>query len=452
MHAIAEPLPVTRQADTASLPEPKHSPSMEAKALARLLQLSTLPDLSRRMLAVFLGQEVEGNCFRPPDVVMRLMSQCLEGFVRESGGEVVYTTNFVERNEERETTPVYQVVTTDAATFRFLADGCTFIRLPNQRVVVALHRHRLGGGEIECTVAVYMAGDSRPFYQRWSAYTREHHYLRGCAAFVDGEPIIHSRRYTWNDVVLPDSVRATLRTHVETFLAHANQLKAAGMKGRRGLILSGPPGTGKTLIGKVLADTLGVPFLWVLPRHVRSPGSFAEIIAAARFLSPAVIFFEDLDLFGEDRDTNRSAVLGELMNQLDGVNENSGMVAIATTNRLEVVERALRNRPGRFDRVLKLGLPDAATRRKILRRLVNSAELADSELVRIADATSGYSPAQLEEVVNTIHLLSAESGKTTSANGLARMASDLVDRAVSEIGDQRKPSIGFQTAYHDERT
>jgi cell division protease FtsH len=451
MHAIAEPLSITRQADSVSLPELKHGPSGEAKALARLLQLSTLPELSRRMLAVFLGQEVEGNCFRPPDVVMRLMSQCLEGFVRESGGEVVHATNFVERNEERETTPVYQVVTTDAGTFRFLADGCTFIQLPDERVVIAMHRHHIGG-EIECKVAVYMAGDSRPFYQRWSAYTREHHYLKGCAAFVDGEPIIHSRRYTWDDVVLPDSVRATLRIHVETFLAHANQLRAAGMKGRRGLILAGPPGTGKTLIGKVLADTLGVPFLWVLPRHVRSPGSFAEIIAGARFLSPAVIFFEDLDLFGEDRDTSKSAVLGELMNQLDGVNENSGMVAIATTNRLEVVERALRNRPGRFDRVLKLGLPDVTTRRKILRRLVGSAELADSELVRIADATSGYSPAQLEEVVNTIHLLAAESSNTILANEPARMTPELIDRAVSEIGDQKKPSIGFQHNCRDERT
>ena len=441
MLALAETSSVACQSDLASLPSPRRSSDIETQALAKLLKLSTIPVPSCRMVAVFLGEELDGNRFEPGCMVTRLMSQCLEGFVHESGGEVVYTTDYEAGGEGKEVTPKYRVVATEAGTFRHLDDGFVFIQLPDQRVAVEFRLTHFGGGELERLIQVYMAGESQLFFRRWSAYTRQHHYLKGRAAFADGEPIIHSRRYTWDDVVLPERVRAMLRTHIETFLAHTPQLRAVGMKGRRGLILSGPPGTGKTLVGKVLADTMGVTFLWVLPRHVRSQAQVVEILNAGRFLSPAVILFEDLDLFGEDRDTSRSYVLGELMNQLDGVSENDGLVAIATTNRLEVVERALRNRPGRFDRVIELGLPNLNARRRLLQRLLTGAE--ESELTQLATATDGYSPAQLEEVVNTMHLLAAESGEKINGNGVLRITPDLVERTVGEIGGQRKPRIGF---------
>src|ERR1019366_9070056 len=106
-------------------------------------------------------------------------------------------------------------------------------------------------------------------------------------------------RYTWESIVIADPVKQSLRTHVEGFLSNIDQLRARGMKGRRGVILAGPPGTGKTLVGKVLADSLGsslgVSFLWVLPRHVKRPDNIADLLAAARFMAPAVLFFEDLD-------------------------------------------------------------------------------------------------------------------------------------------------------------
>jgi hypothetical protein len=441
MHALAETSSVAHRSDPPLLPPPRHDLDADPQALAKLLKLSTIQVTFLRMIAVFLGEEVKGNRFEPAAMVTRLMSQCLEGFVHDSGGEIVHTTDYDARNEWKETTPNYRVVTTEAGTFRHLDDGFVFIQIPGQRAVVQFERGRFESHIIEHHIRVYTAGDSQQFFRRWSAYTRQHHYLRARAAFADGEPIIHSRRYTWDDVVLPDQIRAMLRTHIETFLAHAVQLRAAGMKGRRGLILSGPPGTGKTLVGKVLADTLGVTFLWVLPRHVQSSEGTAEILKAAKFLAPAVMLFEDLDLFGEDRETSKSVLLGELMNQLDGVSEMDGIVTIATTNRLEVVESALRNRPGRFDRVIELGLPNLNARRKLLQRLL--VGVAESELAQLATATDGYSPAQLEEVVNTMHLLAAESGDKINGNGRLKIAPELIDRTVGEIGAQRKPTIGF---------
>ena len=449
MHAIDQTSFVVRQSDPASSPSPQDGNGAKIGALARILKMSTIPLLSRRMISIFLGDEVKGSRFQPADIVVRLMSQCLEGFIHESGGEIVYATDFEERSEDKETTPIYEDLKTTVGTYRLQAQGYVFIQLPDQRVVVELRRGRFEG-VIEYRIEIHTNGNSQSFFQKWSAYTRKNHCLRGQTAFASGKPIIRSRRYTWDDVVLPDQVRATLRTHIETFLTHVVQLRAAGMKGRRGLILSGPPGTGKTLVGKVLADTLGVTFLWVLPRHLGSPRNIAEILNAARFLSPVVILFEDLDLFGADRDTSESSVLGELMNQLDGVNENEGIVTIATTNRLEVVEHALRNRPGRFDRVIELGLPDMKARQKLLQRLLAGA--AESELTHLVAATDGYSPAQLEEVVNTMHLLAAESDDNVNGAGLVKITPGLMDRTIGEIGDQRKHAIGFGAKEYEERS
>jgi hypothetical protein len=422
MHTIADKLPI------------------ETQTLTKLLKLTTIALPPRRMVSVFLGAKMKANCFRPARLVMRLMTQCLEGFVGGQGGAIVYTTDFEGRNDGEESTPACEVVTTDDGMLRFLNEGYLFVQLPDERVVIELRTANAGGGDVSCRVEIQMHGDASEFFRRWSAYSRTHNYLQGRAAFADGEPIIHSRRYSWEDVILPEQARRQLTTHIQTFLNNTKRLRLAGMKCRRGLILSGPPGTGKTLVGKVLADTLGVSFLWVLPRHVRSALSVLEIVEAARFLSPAVVLFEDIDLIGEDRDAGQPLLLGELMNQLDGVNDNDGLVTIATTNRLQVVEKALRNRPGRFDRVVEIGLPDEHCRRLLLQKLLASAKISDTDLAALASHTGGYSGAQLEELVNTMHLFAAEG----SSNGdRLLVGKSLIEAALADLNVEQKRPIGF---------
>ena len=90
--------------------------------------------------------------------------------------------------------------------------------------------------------------------------------------------------------------------------------------------------------------------------------SFDDFLSLARFVAPTVVFLEDLDLFAQDRQSKDWPGLGELMGQLDGAIDNEDIVTIATTNRLEVIEKALRNRPGRFDRVLRFDTMDEPIR------------------------------------------------------------------------------------------
>ena len=263
--------------------------------------------------------------------------------------------------------------------------------------------------------------------------------------------------------VLPEAVRQTVRTHVEEFLRNSERLRAMGVKARRGLILAGPPGTGKTLLGKVLADTLDASFLWVAPRHIGRAVSFDEIMTLARFVAPAVLFLEDLDLFGEERERNRGAGLGELMVQLDGAGENEDIVTIATTNRLEVIEKALRNRPGRFDRVVTFEAMDPHLRRKMLERKLQHAVLSDADVAYLVECTEDYTGAQIEELANTLYILALRGendacpqrgrdgdlgcgqGQTTEADAVA-LDRQLIDAALGEVQVERKRKLGFHAA------
>ena len=428
--------------DTAPAPPPTSDP--EVLAIAKTLKLTNLAVPSRRMVSVFMGGKINPECFKTSPFIMRLKSYCLERFVREKGGEIVYTTDFIERGDGNEIPPSYQIVKTRAGSIRFLEVGYVFVRLPDRRLVVQFEYREIGN-RIVCSINVFSQSGGRAFFAEFSKFARANHYLVGQAAFADGEPIIHSRRYTWNDVVVPDQVRTTIRTHVETFLIHSTRLKRAGIKSRRGIIFSGPPGTGKTLIGKVLADTLCTSFLWVLPRHISNISDVAAVLEAARFMSPVVLLFEDLDLFGEDRDMGKSGLLGELMNQLDGAADNDGIVSIATTNRLDVVERALRNRPGRFDRVVELGLPDEKTRRRLFERLLSYNAVNEAGLAYLVAATDQHTPAQVEELVNTMHLLLAEREEVRTSVANPMFSTELIQAAVRDLGVHEAKRIGFQS-------
>ena len=210
------------------------------------------------------------------------------------------------------------------------------------------------------------------------------------------------------------------------------------------------------------ADTLGVSFIWISPRHVRDAHSFEEILEVARFVAPAVVFLEDLDLFAEERDTNGWTGLGELMNQLDGAVDNEGIVTLATTNRLEVIEKALRNRPGRFDRVITMESMDGVCRRQMLRHELRNARISPADRDHLVEATDDYTGAQVEELANTVYILAlARENMSCSSQmmhrldgGLAEGATSadvlvdrrLIDSALGEMHVERKAKLGFHVA------
>jgi SpoVK/Ycf46/Vps4 family AAA+-type ATPase len=418
----------------------------EAKAAARAARCCLIEEPEHRLATVFCGRGDYDETFHLwPRVAGNLLLEALPAFVHSLGGKIVHALRIF---RGMPCLPEQTTVTIEGREHRIMTEGSVCVWLPDERLVVSTSQ--LDTPETKSrdnTVTVASSHNATAFYEEWNDFAKQHNYLRGRSFLADGKIISRTRKYTWDSIQLPEATRQVLMTHVCGFLKNQRALRAMGMKIRRGLILSDPPGTGKTLLGKVLADTVDASFLWVTPRHITSVESFANLLHLARFVAPSILFLEDLDLCAEERGSGGSFGLGELMNQLDGAVENDGIVVIATTNRLEVVEKALRNRPGRFDCVLEFGPVDAAGRMRMLRGQLGALDIQESDFRFLVSATTDYTGAQLQEVADTICILAATSAN--SGDGEAPRASvnrDLISTALSEVKVAEKSRLGFRVA------
>ena len=156
---------------------------------------------------------------------------------------------------------------------------------------------------------------------------------------------------TWDDVILDDFTKERIKSNIVDLFKKEEIFKKNGISSKCGLIWEGLPGTGKTISAQVLAkDLKDITFIWVTPDSVYSASDVKHIYDLARELKPAIVFFEDADLFCKDRGYGgENSILGEIMQSLDGFVPLESVVTIFTSNDPNVLEKALIDRPGRFD-------------------------------------------------------------------------------------------------------
>jgi AFG3 family protein len=211
------------------------------------------------------------------------------------------------------------------------------------------------------------------------------------------------------------------------FLKNPLKFQKLGARLPRGALLVGPPGTGKTLLAKASAGEAGVPFYPVsgsefVEMYVGLGASrVRDLFETARKNSPSIIFIDEIDAVGRKRETNLNSnqeadvTLNQLLVEMDGFDQNSSVVVLAATNRQDILDKALL-RPGRFDRVIDLGLPDVKARQEILNvHLKGLALKPEFELEeycrRISKITSGFSGADLSLLCNEGAIYAARGGK-----------------------------------------
>ncbi|KAI2794914.1 Mitochondrial inner membrane i-AAA protease supercomplex subunit YME1 [Penicillium oxalicum] len=213
----------------------------------------------------------------------------------------------------------------------------------------------------------------------------------------------------FSDVHGCDEAKDELQELVE-FLLNPERFSSLGGKLPKGVLLVGPPGTGKTLLARAVAGEAGVPFFYM------SGSEFDEVYVGvgakrvrdlftqARSKSPAIIFIDELDAIGAKRNERDAAyvkqTLNQLLTELDGFSQTSGVIIIGATNYPQLLDKAL-TRPGRFDRKVVVGLPDVRGRMDILRHHMKSVQIStDVDVGVIARGTPGFSGADLENLVN----------------------------------------------------
>ncbi len=228
---------------------------------------------------------------------------------------------------------------------------------------------------------------------------------------------------TFQDVAGADEEKAELQEVVD-FLRNPDRYTRLGARIPKGILLVGPPGTGKTLIAKAVAGEAGVQFLSIsgsdfVELYVGVGASrVRDLFEQAKKQAPAIIFIDEIDAVGRQRGAGlggghdeREQTLNQLLVEMDGFKSSQGVIVIAATNRVDILDSALL-RPGRFDRQVYVGAPDAKGRAAILRVHARNKPLADNvDLDTIARETAGFTGADLQNLLNEAALRAAKLGR-----------------------------------------
>ncbi len=270
-----------------------------------------------------------------------------------------------------------------------------------------------------------------------------------------------NKRVTFKDVAGADEAKLELQEIIE-FLKEPSKFQKLGGKIPRGVLLLGPPGTGKTLLARAVAGEAGVPFFSI------SGADFVEMfvgVGASRVRdlfdqgkrhAPCIIFIDEIDAVGRHRGAGlggghdeREQTLNQLLVEMDGFEQNSGVIIIAATNRPDVLDPALL-RPGRFDRQVVVDRPDVKGREGILKVHTRNIPLGnDVDLEVLAKGTPGLAGAELANLVNEAALLAARKNKKKVEMSDFEEAKDKVmmgmERKSLIISEEEKKT----TAYHE---
>jgi transitional endoplasmic reticulum ATPase len=224
------------------------------------------------------------------------------------------------------------------------------------------------------------------------------------------EIVVEIPRVRWEEVGGLEEVKKTLHDMVEIPLNHPESFHRLGIPAPKGILLYGPPGTGKTLVAKAVASQSGASFLSAKGSSLlskwygESEKKIAEFFQRARQVPPAVIFFDELDslapvrggLFGEPQVTER--VVNQILSEMDGLQELKGVVVLGATNRPDMIDPALL-RPGRFDELVYVKIPDQAGREEIFKAHTRGMALdADVDVAKLAEITERFTGADIAGV------------------------------------------------------
>ncbi len=265
----------------------------------------------------------------------------------------------------------------------------------------------------------------------------------------------------FSDVAGMEEEKKELREVVE-FLRHPLKFSTMGARIPKGIILVGSPGTGKTLLAKAVAGEAGVPFYSI------SGSDFVEMyvgVGAARVrdlfeeakrTSPCIVFIDEIDAVARRRGTGlggshdeREQTLNQLLVEMDGFAQNQGIIVMAATNRVDILDPAIM-RPGRFDRKVQVGKPDVKARKQILELHSRNKRLSeDVDLERVARTTAGFTGADLENILN-------EAAIEATIDGRDSICKEDIDEAFIKtgIGTEKRSRVISErdkriTAYHE---
>lgn len=377
-----------------------------------------------RVAQQFLGSDVGGRsmvrremgplAYRVSAVNLNKMIGGVDGWKLER----VFASGSRPFESHREAAPVYtEIETAQGKTERGLLEGSVVLRGPTGEVTILQVDFDPFCNVHMLSVLAKKDDGGREFLKSLDGLNERENFYKGQKITADGR-FLKLAEISDDDLIFPPGLKEDLRRNVAARIERAAQYREFGLPTKRGLILAGAPGVGKSLFLKLLAKTLPVTFIQAVPTVLPRARSIASLFEFARSVSPSVIALEDAETICKYDWNGRDPRLVELLNQLDGVVENSGVTTILTTNYPAQLDKAIKDRPGRFDVRLDVPLPGKAEIVRIIRRnvdrlgkakYVGSAAALDEIAQKMANA--GVSGAYASEAVTYAAILAIENGR-----------------------------------------
>jgi len=330
------------------------------------------------------------------------------------------------------------------------ATGSFVITLDNGiEVVIKLSR---GPNSIEWTVYCKNSVE----YSQWDKIFRKaikkYNQYKNSVFDQDGN-FINLPQVTFDDIFLDESIRNITQTNIIDYIDEKKVLlkKRNGIPTKRGIIFAGEPGTGKTFLSRVLANTLNTTFMVIT--NLTSLHELKNIFKFVTQFERVVLLFEDIDIYIKNRDLG-SGLLPTMLNTLDGVEEiTNHLVVICTTNNVEAFDKALKNRPGRFDLIVPFNAPSKELKCTMLKGFCKGKNITGTNFEKIIDKVpEKYTGAHLKELYISACVLAIEedsvdnnNNNNNNNNGIVKLTTDIFKRALDRMkqGTLNKRVVGF---------
>lgn len=352
-------------------------------------------------------------------------------------GDIIGATKAEYYDDSDEVSPTYETIRTSRTKFEvFLTMGYRFLEYKKKHIVQDLYfsgscrylRLHFNKNDIEI---------AQDFLAGIRTYMKENNIFKGekllfsCGGYLE---FLEFPKMGWDEVVLSPKIKEEFNLNLLTPLKNEELCKKLGVPWRRGLMLGGLAGTGKTQVCRILCNELyGTTVIWATPKAVQNEDDIAMLFSAARYFAPTLLVIEDIDFIGSSRDFGQDPSLGELLTQLDGNDPNHGIFVIATTNRPEMLDSALANRPSRFDVLIEFKLPELQSRKELIKLFSkNMMTLAGRELEDLASYMKDLTGAQIKEAFVYAQLKAIESGKPISLDDVRKRSEAYKPRSNAE--------------------
>jgi SpoVK/Ycf46/Vps4 family AAA+-type ATPase len=327
--------------------------------------------------------------------------------------EVIKITNMTDEGEQP---PSYERIRIKRRKkMTLMTIGEFYIKYKNEPLILELYfyGYTMRG-------SIFAKSDSmdiiNEFQDEFSKYMRKHNFHKGERLVFQPRANLEFLEYPkmgWDDVVLKPEVKETIMLNILFPLKNKKSLVKKNVPWRRGLLMGGVAGTGKTQVCRILCNILpkGTTLIWATPKALYDTDQIQNLFDAARYFSPCLIVIEDIDFIGKSRDLSQNPILGELLTQLDGNDPNHGIFVIASSNRPELLDEALANRPSRFDVKVEFPLPELDERKKLIRLFTKNMTFEKpNDFNSIAAATKELTGAHIKEVFVYAQLRALKNG------------------------------------------